>query len=352
LGLAVLGWALAVAAGLLIVALWLRDFQGALTVSSAPESVRATRVKVLEAVALVRRGLSTPVPIGGTGSTTPGRIAMAFGMILAGFWAARWARQTVVRRLVERVSVARGAAHVVATIISYTMVGVVVMIALGIAGFRLSTFAIFAGALGFGVGFGMQNIVANFISGIVILFERPIKVGDYVTIGDLRGTVKRIGARSATIETKDRVSVIVPNSEFIESNVINWTHSDPVIRVKIPVGVAYGSDVPLVKGVLLGVGENHPDREPSFPVAVGFAGFGSSSLDFVLLFHIRSAIDRGRIVSECNYAIEEAFRGHGIEIPFPQQDLYVKSVTPDFVEKIAAKPASRVGDDEDRDGGS
>jgi small-conductance mechanosensitive channel len=177
-----------------------------------------------------------------------------------------------------------------------------------------------------GIGFGLQNIANNFVSGLILLFERPIKPNDMVSVGDTDGKVEEIKMRATTVVTRDNVTIIVPNSQFISSEVTNWSHTDPKVRIHVPVGVAYGSDVKLVTDLLLQVAKDHPQVMNEPPPNVWFTGFGDSSLDFELLVWITEPISRQKIRSDLNYAIDAAFRQHDVTIPFPQRDLHLQSL--------------------------
>ena len=180
-------------------------------------------------------------------------------------------------------------------------------------------------ALSVGLGFGLQEIVANFVSGLVILFERPVRVGDTVTVGQLTGTVSQVRIRATTITDWDRKEIIVPNKSFITEQVINWTLTDPITRIVIKVGISYGSDVDKARGVMMQTLTSLPavldDPEPR----VYFTGFGDSSLDFVLHAYSRQLSDRLPMIDEIHRAILAALREHGIQIPFPQRDLHIQS---------------------------
>lgn len=245
-----------------------------------------------------------------------------------------------IRRLVERGILARSrmdfsARQAVATVIQYVLVILGVLIIMQTAGIDLTTLNVLAGAVGIGVGFGLQNIANNFISGLIILFERPIKVGDRIEVGNVEGDVISIGARSTTVLTNDNISIIVPNSMFITENVINWSHNDAKVRFRIPVSVAYGSDVRQVERLLLEVaGENRDVLTDPAP-AVRFLEFGDSGLRFELRAWSTTLLHRkGTLISALNFAIYERFAVHGIQIPFPQRDLHIRSAPPDW-------PASR-----------
>ena len=219
-----------------------------------------------------------------------------------------------------------GVRHSLSMALGYVGFAIAALIGINALGLDLSNLAIIAGALSVGIGFGLQAIVNNFVSGLILLVERPVKVGDWVIIGAHEGTVKRISVRATEIETFDRQSVIIPNSELISSAVGNWTHKDRLCRVIIDIGVAYGSDTSEVREILLRcASENsHVLKQPA-PYVV-FRNFGDSSLDFQLRCFL-SDVDYFLVVpSELRFAIDEAFRQANIEIPFPQRDLHVRSV--------------------------
>ncbi len=176
-----------------------------------------------------------------------------------------------------------------------------------------------------GIGFGVQNITNNFISGFIITLERPIQVGDFIKIGDLVGIVKQVGARSTEITTPDKVTIIVPNSRFLESEVINWSDGDPVSRLRVPVGVAYGSDISKVKTALLEAVKRHPEVLLRPEPEIWFQSFGDSALNFEIMVWTGEPRKQFRVKSDLNYAIEASLRRHGIEVPFPQQDLHLRS---------------------------
>lgn len=198
--------------------------------------------------------------------------------------------------------------------------GIILAAVFGISalGIDLSNIALIAGALSVGIGFGLQTIVSNFVSGIILLIERPIKVGDWVLVGGNEGTVKRITVRSTELTTFQRASVIIPNSEFISTSVINWTHKDHYGRIEVAVGVAYGSDVEKVRDVLLDCAQKHQRVLTSPEPQVLFMNFGNSSLDFELRCFTSEVSYRLLISSDLRFAIDKAFREAGIEIPFPQ----------------------------------
>ncbi len=211
------------------------------------------------------------------------------------------------------------------TLIGYAGLLIAIFAAISTIGFDLSNLALIAGALSVGIGFGLQSIVNNFVSGLILLFERPIKVGDWIVTSSGEGTVKRISVRSTEIETFDRSSIIVPNSELISSTVTNWTHRNKIGRVKIPVGVAYGSDPEKVREILLRCAQEQPHVVRYPEPFVTWQDFGASSLDFDLRAYLDD-IGKGLTVrTELRIAIYKAFAEEGIEIPYPQRDVHVKS---------------------------
>lgn len=230
----------------------------------------------------------------------------------------------------------RGAKEAMVTITGYSMVAIAFLVGLGVSGFDFGSLAIIAGALSVGIGFGLQNVVNNFISGLILLFERPVKTGDWIVVGGTEGYVKRIRIRATQIQTFDSADVIVPNSELIASQVTNWMLHDPHGRARIPVSVAYGSDTQKVKTILESVAKEHPsvvtDATTSKP-RVLFRGFGDSSLDFELRCYIQNIDERLQVVSDLNFAIDAAFRKNNIEMPFPQRDIHIRSGDGDLIKK-------------------
>ncbi|MGB7440168.1 MAG: mechanosensitive ion channel domain-containing protein [Coleofasciculaceae cyanobacterium] len=218
-----------------------------------------------------------------------------------------------------------GTQQVIATLTHYLLVFLGLIVLLQSSGLDLSAFAIFASVLGVGIGFGVQNIANNLISGLIITLERPIKEGDFVKVGELLGIVKSIGARSTIIQTLDQVAIIVPNSRFLENEVINWSYGDPVSRLRIPVGVAYGSNVEQVKRALLEAARSHPEVLNRPKPQVWFQEFGESSLNFDLLVWTGVPKKQFMVKSDLNYRIEACLRRYGIEVPFPQRDLNIRS---------------------------
>ncbi len=257
----------------------------------------------------------------------PAKIALAVLTAAVIVTLGGWLRGRLASTWLERTGMERGAREALVTMTGYLTVAIAVLAGLGVAGFEFGSLAIIAGALSVGIGFGLQNIVNNFVSGLILLFERPIKTGDWVMVGATEGYVKRIRIRSTQIQTFDRADVIVPNSELISAQVTNWMLKDPSGRIHVPVGVAYGSDTNRVKAILERIAAEHPmvitDGSQPEPWVL-FRGFGDSSLDLELRCFIENIDRRLRVISDLNFAIDAAFREAGIEIPFPQRDLHVR----------------------------
>lgn len=215
----------------------------------------------------------------------------------------------------------------IASIFSYVGFSVALVIALMISGFNFTGLAIIVGALSVGIGLGLQNIVNNFISGIILLLEKPIKPGDRIIVGDTEGYVNKIRVRSTQIRTLAREDVIVPNSDLITNQVTNYMFRDHYWRVSCQVGVAYGSDTELVKNVLLDVAKSHPSVviDSLNPPVVLFRAFGDSSLNFELWCIIKDVNKKYHVMSDLNFAIDQAFRKNNITIAFPQRDIHIKS---------------------------
>lgn len=259
----------------------------------------------------------------------PARIVMGVMLVVLLVSLARLLRAVLEARLQRQSGVDASVGESLATLAGYAGFVLAFLVGLNTAGFNLTNLAIVAGALSVGIGFGLQNIVNNFISGLILLSERPVRRGDYVRVGDVEGVVRKVHIRSTEIETLDRVSVVVPNSDLIASPVYNWRLRDPYTRVVIPVGVAYGSDVDKVRALLVEVGLAHehtlPINTPGVPdTHAYFMAFGASSLDFELRTFIRDVDRRGQVASDLRFAIDKAFRQHGVEIPFPQRVIWMK----------------------------
>ncbi len=234
----------------------------------------------------------------------------------------------VVERLLQKYGTEKGVSHAIGTIFRYIFVFIGLMVVIQSTGIDLSALTVLAGALGVGIGFGLQNVTNNFISGIIILFERPIKVGDRVELPELEnltGDVVNISARSTTINTNDNITIVVPNSKFVSDTVINWSYNDASVRFNIPVGVSYKEDPEEVKQILIDVAKAHPGVLVNPSPDVLFDEYGDSSLNFLLRVYTNEYSRTPRVLkSDLYYAIFKKFKEKGIEIPFPQHDVYIK----------------------------
>ena len=254
-----------------------------------------------------------------------GGVLIFAGIIVVIGWLKRW----IERRWLQHIVLDRGSRDAIVTLIGYVGFVIALLVALKMAEVNLTGLAWISAALALGIGFGMQEIASNFVSGLILLFERPIRAGDFVTIGDTQGFVRSIRIRATEIETLDNRNVLVPNSELVSGRVTNWVLRDTYGRVLVNVGVAYGSDVEKVRDILERVARDHPevitDGSAPAPRAL-FMGFGDSSLDFELRVRVKHIERRFSILSDLNFAIDKAFREAGVTIPFPQRDLHI--ITP------------------------
>ncbi len=254
-------------------------------------------------------------------------IAEIVVLLVVGFFISKQLRKLLRSRL-AKTRLDEGVQYTILRLVHYIIITIVIYQAITMIGIRLTALAFFAGIISVGIGFGLQNIANNFVSGLILLFERPIKPGDMITTGDVDGRVEEINMRATTVLSRDNVTIIVPNSQFVSDQVVNWSHRDPKVRIHVPIGVAYGSDVKLVTESLLKVARDHPEVIDDPHPKVWFVGFGDSSLDFELLVWITKPLMRKQVLSDLNYAIDDIFRQNDITIPFPQRDLHLLSVPP------------------------
>lgn len=255
---------------------------------------------------------------------SPAAIILGLLIFVFGLLVTRFVQRWLDRSLLDGAKFESGISTTIRTGVGYVGFIVSALLAVSYAGLDFTNIAIIAGALSVGIGFGLQSIVNNFVSGLILLVERPVKVGDWVIVGDQQGYIRRISVRATEIETFDRSSVIIPNSELITNKVTNWTHGDSVGRLLINVGVAYDSNVKQVYNILKEIGNNHPKSLNSIPAVVVFENFGDSSLDFSLRVYIANIREMLHVETELRMSILEAFQEHKIEIPFPQRDLNLK----------------------------
>ncbi|OQA33742.1 MAG: Mechanosensitive channel MscK precursor [Betaproteobacteria bacterium ADurb.Bin341] len=263
--------------------------------------------------------------MGGTPLTLWTLLYIGALVILLFYFAAKL-RSWVADRALARTRFDIGARQAAGSMVRYLILFLGLLVIIQTAGIDLTSLNVLAGAVGIGVGFGLQNIVGNFISGLIIMFERPIKVGDRIVVDDVEGDVVDIGARSTVVLTNDNINIIVPNSKFITENVVNWKYNDTKVRFRIPVGVAYGSDVRFVERLLLEVAQAEPDVLADPPPVVRFLAFGDSALELELRVWSTNAVNRkGKLISALNFAIYDTFREHGVVIPFPQREVHIRS---------------------------
>ncbi len=247
-------------------------------------------------------------------------------------------RRVLQNKVLVRTALDEGQRYSLGQITGYAVFLFGLLVGLQWVGLNLNSLVLLGGAVGIGVGFGLQNIANNFVSGIILLMERPIRVGDRVEVGGTNGDVVRIGARSTWVRTNDNVVIIIPNTEFVNNRVTNWTANDRQVRFSIPLGVSYGSDPDRVREVLMEVALAHPDVLKDPEPEILFARFGDSSLDFELrVWTITRVKTPLPLSSELYFSIFRAFRENGIEIPFPQRDLHLKTISPSL--RIASVPA-------------
>jgi small-conductance mechanosensitive channel len=276
--------------------------------------------------------LGRPLFVLGETPLSPIRILFVFLAIILALWISRLGEQTF-RRLVQRRStpLSEGSAYALGRIVKYVLLLIGLLISLSLAGINFASLAVVGGALGLGLGIGLQPLFANFVSGIVLLIDRTLKVGDFVDLqSGIRGRVVEIAMRYTRVSTNDSVDVLVPNSEFVNGRVTNWTFDDASRRLHVPFGVAYGSDKALVReagiaaaSTLEGVLLNEVGREPD----VWLVAFGDNSLNFELVVWVGKSLTSapGRTQAKLLWALETELATRGLVIPFPQRDLHIQS---------------------------
>ena len=251
-------------------------------------------------------------------------------IILLGFLIIKFITWLVRKRLKATTRINENTASIIQKIVYYFLIVFVILFALRILNIPLTAFTFLGGALAIGVGFGTQTLMNNFISGFILLAERPIRVGDLIELDGSRATVEEVGARCTRVKTADNIHILVPNSKFLEQDIINWTLSDKKIRVKITVGVLYGSPVREVERLLLDSAKKHGDVHKNPEPYVRFSDFGDNALIFNLYFWVsmNNIFERLRISSDIRFSIDESFRSAGIVIAFPQRDLHLDTLKP------------------------
>jgi potassium efflux system protein len=286
--------------------------------------------------------LTTPLEAGQI-SITLGSVSLFLLAIWVAFWVAKTVRLLLRDEVLPKMELPRGVGNSVSTLSYYAVVIVGLMIALAAAGFETSQFALVFGALGVGIGFGLQNIVNNFVSGLILMFERPIQPGDVVEVSGTSGTVREIGMRATTLTTGEGADVVVPNGTLLSEKLVNWTLSDMNRRIDVDLGVAYGADPRRVIELLREVAVGTPGIAPEPAPAIVFKGFGANSLDFGIRSWTNQFGDWVTIRTEMTARVYETLQREGIEIPFPQQDLHLRSVSPEAATRLAAAASASPG---------
>ena len=258
---------------------------------------------------------------------TVGKLVVAFGVLLLGWAAAKLLARVLGRIVRHRSGAAEGAVRAIESLAFYGFLALFFLIALRTVNIPLTAFALAGGALAVGVGFGSQAVLNNFISGLILLTERPIQIGDIIELDGTQGVVERIGPRSTRIKTFEGVHLIVPNSAFLERNVLNLTLSDDLVRGQVDVGVAYGSDPRAVEEILGRVLKAHPQVLDDPAPGIELAAFGESALQFKTFFWVRDVTIRGKVASDVRYQLVEELAKANIELAFPQRDVHLDART-------------------------
>lgn len=259
-----------------------------------------------------------------------GNLVIALTMLLFATRLSRIAVRAIDKRLIQKFVDDRSSQNTYKTFAFYGCLAAFVTMALAVAGIPLTVFTVFGGALAIGVGFGSQNIVNNFISGIILLVEKPIKVGDIVELENITGSVQSIGTRSTQVKNGEGKIFVVPNSFFLEKSVLNWSYENPVVKTLINFGVAYGTDVKMVENICMDIMLNEDGvLQDPLPLVL-FENFGESSLDFQMHFwcNLENISSLGEVKSSIRYKLDTKFKQHRIEMPFPQRDLNLKMSRP------------------------
>lgn len=258
------------------------------------------------------------------------QIIIAISVVLIGVVLSRYIAGSLAKKLLRWGKLSANAAHLIRRIIHLTLIVLIVLMALPIAGIPITIFTVLGGGIAIGIGFGAQTLFNNLISGMMIMAERPIRIGDVVDITGFRGTVQDISNRCVRLKQSDGIDVLIPNSAFLENPLLNWTLCDKDIRCQVSVGVAYGTSSQKVKQILLDVASNHPKvyKEPE-PVVL-FQNFGDNSLEFSVLFwaEISSPREKAILESDIRFMIDEDFAKANVVISFPQRDVHLDTLKP------------------------
>ena len=276
------------------------------------------------------------------------RLLLQVSLFLTGIWlTTHLVTRFVLGNILALTRLGEGRRYSLQRIVAYTVFALGSLVALQSLGLDLSSLAVFGGVLGIGIGLGFQSMAKNFASGLLMLVEQPVKVGDRIAVRDVQGDIVRIGARGTWVRTNDNHVLIIPNSEFVDGTVTNFTVNDRIVRIRVPIGVSYGCDPEQVRSILIETARKAPDVLDNPRPSVIFLGFGDSSLDFELRIHTTRQVTTPRVIrSEMYFAAFSAFKREGIEIPFPQRDLHLRTASPDIEWKSAPESESSGQSDE------
>jgi small-conductance mechanosensitive channel len=278
--------------------------------------------------------LRRPIEVGEVTVTLAGVLLFVVSVWVS-FWLAKVIRIVLRDEVLPNIELPHGASNSISTLTYYAVVTIGLVIALAVAGFQLSQLTIVVGALSVGIGFGLQNIVNNFVSGLILMFERPIQPGDVVEVSGASGTVREIGMRATRLRTSEGADVVVPNGTLLSNNLLNWTLGEKSRRLDVNVGVAYGSDLKRVLEILMDAATATPGVATSPAASVTFAGMGASSLNLSVSAWTNDFDNSGAIRSDMTVRIYDALTAAGIEIPLPQQDVHLRSVSPEARAELA-----------------
>jgi small-conductance mechanosensitive channel len=275
----------------------------------------------------------------GSQRITVGLVIISAGILYGSFLASWMVQKLLMDEVLARRRVERGVRASIARLVHYVFIFIGFLLALLALGFEFTKLTIILSALGIGIGFGLQSIVNNLVSGLILLFERPVRVGDFIEVGTNWAEIKKIGLRATTVQTFDQADVIIPNADLVSTQVVNWTLSNRLVRLIIPVGVAYGSDVSLVMETLMASARENSKIAATPAPQVLFLSFGESSLDFELRVWVLDADNRLVVSSELHQEIDRRFREANIEISFPQRDLHLRSLDESLIWKHKEAPS-------------
>tara|TARA_B100001248_G_scaffold262708_1_gene261286 strand:- start:12292 stop:13176 length:885 start_codon:yes stop_codon:yes gene_type:complete len=265
---------------------------------------------------------------------TLGQIIVGIFIFVFGFIGIKFVTRTIDKRFLAKFDLDVSARFTIKSFVFYTMLVFLILFTLRLLSIPLTVFTVLGGALAIGVGFGSQNIVNNFISGLIVMLEKPVRINDFIDIGGLTGRVERIGARSTIVSSTDNTWHVIPNSFLLEKSLLNWTLSDDIIRSSVKVGVAYGSDVKKVEKLLYQAAQdNAMVLERPAPLVL-FEDFGDNSLNFIILYYIKATgpLKMRKVASDLRFTINELFNDNQIVIAFPQRDVHLDTLKPLQVE--------------------